>query len=82
MDNLQDEKVYDYYMVSGGIVQIRLNIEMNVHTRIQKRTSKIEHKNIVSEKECVNAKWQDLVAEINNKLKKDDMVLEHFNVDK
>jgi hypothetical protein len=82
MNNLPDEKVYNYYIVNGGITQIRTNIEMNIHTRIQKRTAKILHKNIVSEKECINENWQDLVAEINEKLKTDDLELIHFNVDK
>ena len=82
MDNLSDEKFYDYYMVNGGLTQIRTNIEMNIQTRIQKRASKVQHKNIVSERECIYDNWKDLVTEINNKLKKDDLELEHFNVDK
>jgi len=80
--DIPEEKFYSYYMINGGLVQIRTNIEMNINSRIQKRTSKIQHKNIVSERECVNDNWQDLVAEINEKLKKDDLELDHFNVDK
>jgi hypothetical protein len=82
MDNIAEEIYYDYYMVHGGLVQIRTNIEMNIQTRIQKRSSKVQHKNTVSEHDCINSSWQDLVTEINNKLKKDDLELEHFNVDK
>ena len=82
MDNIPDEKFYTYYMVNGGLVQIRTNIEMNINSRIQKRTSKVQHKNIVSEHDCINDNWQDLVTEINNKLKKEDLELIHFNVDK
>jgi hypothetical protein len=82
MDNIIDEKFYTYYMVNGGLVQIRTNIEMNINSRIQKRTSKVQHKNIVSEHDCINDNWQDLVTEINNKLKKEDLELIHFNVDK
>jgi hypothetical protein len=82
MDILIDEKSYLYYMVSGGLTQVRLNIEMNINTKIQKRTSKVQHKNIVNEKECINDKWQDLVTEINNKLKKDDLELIHYFVEK
>lgn len=82
MDNLTDEKYYYYYMVNGGLVQIRTNIEMNINTRIQKRTSKVQHKNIVNEHDCVYDNWEDLVKEINNKLKKEDLELIHFNVDK
>jgi hypothetical protein len=82
MDNLSNEKFYDFYMVNGGLTQIRMNIEMNINTRIQKRSSKVQHKNIVSEKECIYDNWKDLVFEINNKLKKDDLELIHFFVDK
>ena len=79
---LTDEVFYDYYMVHGGLKQVRTNIEMNIPSRIQKRSSKVQHKNIVSETDCINTSWKDLVTEINNKLKKDDLELEHFNVDK
>jgi hypothetical protein len=79
---ITNEVFYDYYMVHGGLTQIRTNIEMNIPTRIQKRSSKVQHKNIVGEHDCINNSWQDLVTEINNKLKKDDLELEHFNVDK
>jgi len=82
MENLNEEKFYDYYMINGGLTQVRLNIEMNISSRIQKRASKIEHKNIVSERECINNSWQVLVTEINQNLKKDDLELIHFNVDK
>lgn len=82
MDNIAAEIFYDYYMVHGGLVQIRTNIDMNIQTRIQKRSSKVQHKNIVSEHDCINSSWQELITEINNKLKKDDLELEHFNVDK
>ena len=82
MENPNDEQFYSYYMISGGLIQIRLNIEMNINTRIQKRTSKVLHKNIVSEKDCIDNNWKNLVAEINNKLKKDDLELIHFFVDK
>jgi hypothetical protein len=82
MNNIDDIQMYNYYMVSGGLKQVRLNIEMNIQTRIQKRTSKINHKNVVSETECINDSWQNLVTEINNGLKKYDLELEHFNVDK
>ena len=81
MELLPGEKSYTYYMVSGGLTQIRLNIEMNIHTRIQKRTAKVRHKNIVNEKECIYDNWKDLVAEINTRLKKDEMEMEHYNVD-
>jgi hypothetical protein len=82
MDNLIDEKNYTYYMISGGLKQIRINLDMDISTRIQKRISKLKHDNMVSERECVNEKWQDLVAEINAKLQKEDKELIHFNVDK
>ena len=82
MDIPNDEKFYEYYMVNGGLIQIRMNIEMNIQTRIQKRTSKVQHKNIVSERECIYNNWPDLITEVNNKLKKDDLELVHYNVDK
>jgi len=82
METLNNEKFYDYYMVNGGIVQIRTNIEMNINTRIQKRSSKVLHKNVVGEHECTNVNWKELVIEINNMLKKDDLELLNFNVDK
>lgn len=82
MDIPIDEKLYNYYMVNGGLTQIRTNIDMNIHTRIQKRTSKILHENTVNEKSCINDKWQTLISEINDKLKKDDLELIHYNVDK
>lgn len=82
MENLIDEKVYGYYMVNGGIKQIRMNIELNINTRFQKRSSKILHKNIVDENNCINESWRDLVVEINNILKKEDMELVNFNIDK
>jgi hypothetical protein len=82
MDTIPEEKFYDYYMIHGGLAQVRINIEMNINSRIQKRSSKIQHKNTVSEKECVNANWQDLVNEINEALKKDDLELVNINVDK
>ena len=55
---------------------------MNIPTRIQKRSSKVQHKNIVNETDCLNNSWKDLVTEINVKLKKDYLDLDHFNVDK
>jgi len=67
-------------MVNGGIVQLRTNIEMNINTRIQKRSSNVLHKNVVGEHECTNVSWKELV--INNMLKKDDLELLNFNVDK
>lgn len=82
MDTIPEEKYYDYYMIHGGLSQVRMNIEMNINSRIQKRSSKIQHKNVVSEKDCINADWRDLVDEINAALKKDDLELINFNVDK
>jgi hypothetical protein len=82
METLNNEKLYNYYMVNGGIIQIRTNIEMNINTRIQKRSSKVLHKNTVSEHDCINENWKELVIEINNKLKKEELELLHFNVDK
>jgi hypothetical protein len=82
MDNINDEKVYSYYMINGGLNQIKLNIDMNISTRIQKRTAKIQHANIVSARECINNNWQNLVTEINTNLQKEDLELVHFNVDK
>jgi hypothetical protein len=82
MDTLNDVKSYDYYMINGGLVQIRTNIDMNINSRIQKRTSKVLHNNIVNEHDCINANWKDLVIEINNKLKNEDLELIHFFVDK
>ena len=55
-------------MVNGGIVQLRTNIEMNINTRIQKRSSNVLHKNVVGEHECMNVNWKELL--INNTLKK------------
>jgi len=81
MDILTDEKFYTYYMVSGGLNQIRNNIEMNINSRIQKRTSKVHHKPIVNEQDCINDNWEDLVKEINKKLKKDHLEFSQFNVD-
>ena len=77
-----DDKLLDYYMVNGGVVQIRTNIEMKINTHIQKRTSKVLLKNIVSEHDCMNQNWRDLIAEINIFLKKEDLELIHYNVDK
>ena len=77
-----DDKLLDYYMVNGGVVQIRTNIEMKINTRIQKRTSKVLLKNIVSEQDCMNQSWRDLITEINVFLKKEDLELIHYNVDK
>jgi hypothetical protein len=82
MSNIPDEKFYTFYMINGGLVQIRLNIEMNIQTRVQKRTSKIQHKNLVSEKECLNENWKALIEDVNNSLKQDCLELVHFNVDK
>ena len=82
METLKDEKIHPYYMVNGGLVQIRTNIDMNIHTRIQKRTAKVLPKNVVGEKECINDNWHNLVNEINEILKKDDSELVHYNVDK
>jgi hypothetical protein len=76
------EKTYPYYMVNGGIIQIRTNIEMNINTRIQKRSSKLLLKNTVGERDCINANWRELVIEINNKLKLEELELINFNVDK
>ena len=82
MDKLKVEKNYDYYMVHGGLIQIRTNIDMNIQTRIQKKTSKVQLKNVVNERDCIYDHWQDLVTEINNKFKIEDLELIHFNVDK
>jgi hypothetical protein len=77
-----EEKTYPYYMVNGGINQIRTNIEMNINTRIQKRSSKLLLKNVAGDRDCINESWRDLVVEINEVLKKEDLELIHFNVDK
>jgi len=79
--DLTAEVFYDYYMVHGGLVQIRTNIDKNIQTRIQKRSSKVQHKNIVNEQECINGNWEDLLKEINKKLKKEKLELKLFNVD-
>jgi hypothetical protein len=80
--DLTAEVFYDYYMVHGGLVQIRTNIAKNIQTRIQKRSSKVQHKNTVNEQECINGNWEDLLKEINKKLKKDKLELKLFDVDK
>jgi len=82
MKILNDEKIHPYYMVNGGIGQIRTNIEMNINTRIQKRSSIVSVANVVGERDCINENWRELVVEINNTLKKEDLELIHFNVDK
>ena len=82
MDNLKSEKKYDYYMVHGGLIQIRTNIDMNIQTRIQKKTSLALPKNVISEHDCIYDNWRDLITEINNKFKEEDLELIHFNVDK
>ena len=77
-----EEKTYPYYMVNGGVNQVRTNIDMNINTRIQKKSSKLLLKNVTSERDCINQDWRELVIEINNILRKDDLELIHFNVDK
>ena len=79
---ITNEVSYEYYMVHGGLKQIRTNIEMNIPTRIQKKSAKVQHKNIASETDCFNNSWKDLITDINDVLKKDDLELEHYNVDK
>ena len=82
MGTQENEKTYNYYMVKGGITQIRTNIDIGINTRIQKRSSNIQQKNIVGEHDCINSDWKELVLEINNVLKEEELELIHFNVDK
>ena len=82
MENLKVEKMHEYYMVHGGIKQIRMNIELNINTRFQKKTSSDLHKNMIGEHDCSNESWKDLVVEINQILRKEDLELIHYNIDK
>lgn len=77
-----DQKTFEYFMVNGGINQIRTNIEMKINTRIQKKNSAVLLKNTITEQDCINQNWRDLISEINIILKNDDLELVHFNVDK